>query len=68
MTTTKDSILKSIHDWAAKAWWRSALVVTLCGGATLVAEHYLGAGNLVSNVATDIETAVQTSVSSTTVQ
>lgn len=69
MTTTKESILKSIHDWAAKAWWRSALLVTLCGAVTLVGEHYLGAGNLVSGIATDIENAVQApDVSPTTVQ
>lgn len=52
-------ILKSIHDWAAKQWWRSVLLVGLCGMLGGVADHYLGAGNFLTTALSSITTAVQ---------
>lgn len=54
--------LTAIHDFGAKSWWQSLVVLV---GATVignVADHYLGVGNAVSKEVATISAPVSPTI------
>ncbi len=60
-------LYQPILDFAAKGWWQKLVVGTVLLAGIGTADHFLGNGNGLSTVLTEIDQAVET-VSPTTVQ
>lgn len=56
-----------IVDFSNKGWWQKLVVLTVIVAGIGTADHYLGNGNLVTGVLTQVEQTIN-GVSPTTVQ
>jgi hypothetical protein len=61
------NLLTSIHDFGAKSWINSLIVLTVLYVASATADHFLGAGNAISSEMKTIGASLDQPVSPTIV-